>query len=78
MIFELLLHAKKIALNKHQLTLLAEIQGQFRESMTQTANKPVQVLQKIDSAKSNVEGIQHPQELFAQLQRLTKAWDLDD
>ena len=47
--------------------------------MTQAANKPVQVLQKIDSAKPNVEGIQHPQELFAQLQRLTKAgiWTID-
>ncbi len=46
--------------------------------MTQAANKPVQVLQKIDSVKPNVEGIQHPQELFAQLQRLTKSRNLDD
>ena len=47
--------------------------------MTQTTNKPVQVLQKIQSVKPNVEGIQHPQELFAQLQRLTKAgiWTID-
>ena len=47
--------------------------------MTQAANKPVQVLQRIDSVKPNVEGIQHPQELFAQLQRLTKAgiWTID-
>jgi hypothetical protein len=46
--------------------------------MAQTTNNPVQVLQKIQSAKPNVEGIQHPQELFAQLQRLTKAGNLDD
>ena len=47
--------------------------------MTQTINKPVQVLQKIQSAKPNVEGIQHSQELFAQLQRLTQAgiWTID-
>ena len=47
--------------------------------MTQTTNNPVQILQKIQSAKPNVEGIQHPQELFAQLQRLTKAgiWTID-
>ena len=47
--------------------------------MAQTTNNPVQVLQKIQSAKPNVEGIQHPQELFAQLQRLTKAgiWTID-
>ena len=47
--------------------------------MKQTTNKPVQVLQKIQSVKPNVEGIQHPQELFAQLQRLTKAgiWTID-
>ena len=47
--------------------------------MTQTINKPVQVLQKIQSAKPNVEGIQHFQELFAQLQRLTQAgiWTID-
>ena len=47
--------------------------------MAQTTNNPVQVLQKIQSAKPNVEGIQHPQELFAQLQRLAKAgiWTID-
>ena len=47
--------------------------------MPQTTNNPVQVLQKIQSAKPNVEGIQHPQELFAQLQRLTNAgiWTID-
>ena len=47
--------------------------------MTQTINKPVQVLQKIQSAKPNVEGIQHSQELFAQLQWLTQAgiWTID-
>ena len=47
--------------------------------MTQTINKPVQVLQKIQSTKPNVEGIQHSQELFAQLQRLTQAgiWTID-
>ena len=47
--------------------------------MTQTINKPVQVLQKIHLAKPNVEGIQHSQELFAQLQRLTQAgiWTID-
>ena len=47
--------------------------------MTQTTNKPVQILQKIQLPKPNVEGIQHPQELFAQLQRLTQAgiWTID-
>ena len=69
----------KTSINGHQLNLLAEIQRQSRENMTQATNKPVQVLQKIDSVKPNVEGIQHPQELFAQLQRLTKAgiWTID-
>jgi PAS domain S-box-containing protein len=47
--------------------------------MTQTTNKPVQILQKIQLPKPNVEGIQRPQELFAQLQRLTQAgiWTID-
>ena len=69
----------KILINRHQLILLTEIQRQFRGNMTQTTNRPVQVLQKIGSAKPNVERIQHPQELFAQLQRLTKAgiWTID-
>ena len=69
----------KIPINRHQLTLLAEIQRQFRENMTQAANKPVQIPQKMDSVKPIVGGIQYPQELFAQLQRLTKAgiWTID-